>query len=137
MHSICIPGSACQTPPHPPPPHPTAGISVIFQIEQAPPGQDIYVKNNNVALDYYTKDNCFCDKERKIFAHMQIQFLIISILPSKCLSQLIINVQSMRNSQPMPYPTQMRTSYIQTRHRVDFNFFHSCYKKAYNTTTLR
>ena len=133
MHSICIPGSACQTPP------PTSHRRNFsnFQIGQAPPGQDIYVKNNNVALDYYTKDNCFCDKERKIFVHMQIQFLIISILPSKCLSQLIISVQLMRNFQPMPYPTQMRTSYIQTRHRMDFNFFHSCYKRAYNTTTLR
>ena len=46
----------------PPPPR----ISVIFQLGLVPPGKNISLKNA-VALFFYAKDNCFCDKERTIF----------------------------------------------------------------------
>ena len=56
---ISIPGSAFI-------PSPTPKISVIFQLGWVPPGKNIYLKNA-VALYFYTKDNCFCNKVRKSF----------------------------------------------------------------------
>ena len=51
----------------PPPP----GISVIFQLGLVPPGKNISLKNA-VALFFYAKDNCFCDKERTNILFMLI-----------------------------------------------------------------
>ena len=60
-----------------PPPSPTwrapPGSSVIFQLGCVPPGKNIYVKNA-VALYFYAKDNCFCDKERIFFIIFLKQF---------------------------------------------------------------
>ena len=52
-------GGACHT-------LPTPGISVIFQLGWVLPGKNISLKNV-VAPYFYAKDNCFCDKARKIF----------------------------------------------------------------------
>ena len=52
----------------PPPP----GISVIFQLGLVPPGKNISLKNA-VALFFYAKDKCFCDKERtNIFIYVNL-----------------------------------------------------------------
>ena len=52
----------------PPPP----GVCVIFQLGLVPPGKNISLKNA-VALFFYAKDNCFCDKERtNIFIYVNL-----------------------------------------------------------------
>ena len=75
---ISIPAGACPT-------TPTLGISVIFQLGYLPPRKNIFLKNA-IALYFYAKDNCFCEKARKIFLYMLIQSKITSILPRRGLS---------------------------------------------------
>ena len=54
------------------------------------------------------KENCFCDKETKIFLFMLIQCQIISILLCRGLSKLIINGKSGRNMEVIRlYTTQV------------------------------
>ena len=77
-----------------------------FQLGQAPNGKNISVKNA-VALYYYAKDDCSCDKEIKyLYIHFHTAS-IISILPCKGLSQLIINGKALRNMETIPYTSQM------------------------------
>ena len=50
-----------------------------------PPGKNSFVKKA-VALYYYAKCFCFCDKKRKIFLFMLKHGLIVSIFPFRNLS---------------------------------------------------
>ena len=90
-----------QTPPPPPPWN--------FQLGLAPPGKTISVKKA-VTLYCYAKDDCSCHQEKKNLLFMLIQCLIISILPCKGLSQLMINSKALRNMEAIPYMTQMMPS---------------------------
>ena len=95
---------------------PTEGIFALdppppwnFHLGLAPPGKTISVKNA-VRLYYYAKDDCSCHQKKKILLFMLIQCLIISILPCKGLSQLMINSKALRNMEAIPYMTQMMPS---------------------------
>ena len=81
-----------------------------FQLGLAPPGKTISIKNA-VTLYCYAIDDCSChsEKERSLL-FMLIKCLIISILPCKDLSQLMINSKALRNMEAIPYMTQMMPS---------------------------
>ena len=59
---------------------PTPGISVIFQLDQAPPERTV-TSIMLLRFTIYAKVNCFCEK--KILLFMLIQCVIISNLPWK------------------------------------------------------
>ena len=65
---------------------------------------------NDVTIHYYAKDDCSCDRQKKILLFMVTQRLIISILPCKDRSQLMINSEALRNMEAITCTTQMMPS---------------------------
>ena len=81
---------------HPPNTNPNPNPPWNFQLGLAPPGKTVSVKND-VTLYYYAKDDYSSNREKNILLFMVTQRLIISILPCKDRSYLMINSKAPRN----------------------------------------